>query len=128
MVVNVLREWKLACPKGDLNLVFPASNGRVTPYQTLRWKFDAVQVAAGIAPSIAEPKYGLHSLRHFFASWCINQRSDGGLGLPIKAVQERLGHSSIQMTGDVYGHLFPALDDGAELAQAERALIGLASV
>jgi integrase len=39
-------------------------------------------------------------------------------------VQHRLGHSSITMTADVYGHLFPSEDDGAELAAAERALIG----
>ena len=46
-------------------------------------------------------------MRHFYASWCINRRADGGLELPMKAVQERLGHSSIVMTSDVYGHLFP---------------------
>jgi hypothetical protein len=27
MLVNVLREWKLACPKNDLDLVFPTSTG-----------------------------------------------------------------------------------------------------
>jgi integrase len=44
----------------------------------------------------ANPKYtGFHCLRHFFASWCINAESDGGLGLSPKVVQERLGHSSI---------------------------------
>jgi hypothetical protein len=25
---------------------------------------------------------GLHALRHFFASWCINRKIDGGLELP----------------------------------------------
>jgi integrase len=64
---------------------------------------------------------GLHSLRHFYASWCINRRADGGLELPLKVVQARLGHASIQMTADVYGHLFPRIDDGSELAEAERA-------
>ena len=54
----------------------------------------------------------------FFASWCINRRADGGLELPPKVVQERLGHSSIGMTMDVYGHLFPRGNDGAELAAA----------
>ena len=29
------------------------------------------------------------------------------------------------MTADRYGHLFPRIDDGAELAAAERALLGL---
>ena len=32
----------------------------------------------------------------------------------------RLGHASIQMTADRYGHLFPRGDDGAELAAAKR--------
>jgi integrase len=34
------------------------------------------------------------------ASWCINRRVDGGLELPLKVVQARLGHASIQMTAD----------------------------
>jgi integrase len=64
---------------------------------------------------------GLHSLRHFYASWCINRCVDGGLELPLKVVQARLGHASVQMTADRYGHLFPRGDDGAELAAAEQA-------
>jgi len=43
------------------------------------------------------------------------------LELPPKTVQARLGHASIVMTLDRYGHLFPA-HDGKELAAAERAL------
>jgi integrase len=70
-------------------------------------------------------KYGgLHSLRHFYASECINRRVDGGLELPLKVVQARLGHASIQMTTDRYGHLFPRGDDGAEMAAAEKSLLG----
>jgi integrase len=38
-------------------------------------------------------------------------------------MQERLGHSSIMMTMDVYGHLFPRGDDSEELAEAERSLL-----
>jgi len=64
-------------------------------------------------------------LRHFYASWCINRQADGGLGLPLKLVQERLGHANITMTADVYGHLFPRGDDGSELEAAEKSLIGL---
>ena len=50
-------------------------------------------------------------------------RGDGGLELPPKVVQERLGHSSIMMTLDVYGHLFPRHDDTEELAAAEKSLL-----
>jgi hypothetical protein len=34
-----------------------------------------------------------------------------------------MGHASIAFTMDVYGHLFPRGDDGAELAAAEQALL-----
>jgi integrase len=53
-----------------------------------------------------------------FRIWCINRKADGGLELPAKVVQERLGHATIAMTMDVYGHLFPRGEDGAELANA----------
>jgi integrase len=72
---------------------------------------------------IIAAKYGWHSLRHFYASWCINRKVDGGLELPPKTVQQRMGHASIAITMDVYGHLFPSGDDGAELAAAEMALL-----
>ena len=79
------------------------------------------QVAAGVVDSEGKAKYtGLHALRHFYASWCMNRRADGGLELPLKVVQHRLGHASITITADTYGHLFPPSDDGAELAAAER--------
>jgi integrase len=39
-------------------------------------------------------------------------------------VQTLLGHSSIQVTYDVYGHLFPAEDDRERFARAELALVG----
>ena len=80
--------------------------------------------AAVIAPGLPRvTRY--HDLRHFYASWCINSKKDGGLELPIKTVQQRLGHASIVMTGDVYGHLFPRADDGKELADAEKALLSV---
>jgi integrase len=125
MVVNSLREWKLTCPKGELDLVFPNGNGRVEYHNNIinRGLIPAM-IAARITDADRGAKYtGLHSLRHFYASWCINRRVDGGLELPLKIVQARLGHASIQMTADTYGHLFPRGDDGSELAAAERAFL-----
>jgi integrase len=85
----------------------------------------AAQIAAGVVTKDGKARYpGLHALRHFYASWCINRRVDGGLELPLKLVQARLGHSTITMTADVYGHLFPRGDDGGELAAAAQALLG----
>ena len=125
-VVSTLREWKLACPKGELDLVFPNGVGRIESHANIvNRALGPVQIAAGVVTKTGKPKYGgLHTLRHFYASWCINRRVDGGLELPLKMVQHRLGHSSIQMTSDRYGHLFPNGDVGAELAAAEKSLIG----
>jgi integrase len=47
----------------------------------------------------------------------------GGRELPPKVVQHLLGHSSIVMTLDVYGHLFRDGGDRAELAEASAALL-----
>jgi integrase len=125
MVAATLREHRLACPKNDLDLVFPNSRGRIEHRNSIiELGLHPAQVAAGVVDKNGRAKYpGLHSLRHFYASWCINRRVDGGLELPLKVVQARLGHASIQMTADTYGHLFPRGDDGAELAAAERAFL-----
>jgi integrase len=126
ILANTLREWKLACPKGELGLVFPNGAGGIENHSNIVQRgLEPVQIAAGVVAKGGRAKYtGLHSLRHFYASWCINRREDGGLGLPIKLVQHRLGHASITMTSDRYGHLFETGDDGAELAAAEGALFG----
>jgi integrase len=130
MVVSALREHYLACPKTSLGLAFPNSRGNIDHRVTIvEQGLQPVQIAAGLTKpdNKGEPvaKYaGLHSLRHFYASWCINRKVDGGLELPLKMVQARLGHATIQMTADIYGHLFPRNDDGSELAAAEKAFLG----
>ena len=125
MVVAVLKEHWLACSKGSKNerdLAFPNSRGNIEHRNSIvEHGLHPAQVAAGVTKldDSGQPvaKYpGLHSLRHFYASWCINRRVDGGLELPLKVVQARLGHASIQMTADTYGHLFPRGDNGSELA------------
>jgi len=124
-LVNILREWKLACPKGEAGLVFPTAKGVVGQHANIVRTFQRVVLTAGLKTLDGKPKYtGLHSLRHFYASWCINRKADGGLELPVKLVQARLGHATLAMTMDRYGHLFPSNDDGSELADAERALMG----
>jgi integrase len=119
MVVNALKEWKLGCPKGQLGLVFPNGRGKVESHANI-WNrgFTPLQIEAGIIGEDGKAKYGLHALRHFFASWAIER------GLTPKRVQALLGHSSIQMTFDRYGHLFPSLeDDHAKFAAGEAALV-----
>jgi integrase len=148
MVVNALKEWKLACPQRDtgrkdasgqpikvLDLVFPNGAGNVEAYPNITTRgIWPIQIAAGVVADagkldkdgqpILEPKYsGLHAMRHWFASWCINREADGGLGLTAKAVQERMGHSSVQVTFDTYGHLFPVDDESSKLDAAARAIM-----
>jgi integrase len=128
VVVMALKEWKLACPKTEHDLAFPTSTGRIEHHKNaVRVGLVPTQLRAGVTRKGQDgpaAKYtGLHALRHFYASWCINRRVDGGLELPPKVVQERLGHSSITMTMDVYGHLFPRGNDAADIAAAEKALL-----
>ena len=110
IVVNTLKEWKLACPKGTHDLCFPTGRGNIENHQNILTRgFFPAQKAAKLAGKDDKPKYtGLHALRHFYASWCINRRADGGLELPLKVVQERLGHATVVLTSDRYGHLFLA--------------------
>lgn len=123
--LNTLREWKLKCPKSEQDLVFPNGMGNIESLgNIINRGLIPTQIAAGVVTEDGKAKYtGMHTLRHFYASWCINRKEDGGIGLPPKLVQECLGHSSITMTMDVYGHLFPRGDDAKELAVAESALL-----
>jgi integrase len=126
MIVKALREHKLASRHSALGLVFPSLTGKVLMRTNLvKYVWQPLQTKAGIVTKTGKAKYtGLHALRHFYASWCINRRVDGGLELPLKTVQARLGHASINLTADTYGHLFPRGDDTAELAAAEKAFLG----
>lgn len=138
MVVNTLREWKLKCPKKDgrLWLVFPNGEGNVEWHTNLVLRgLQPTLIKAGVtararntkAPPlldkdgrpVIEAKYtGRHALRHFYASWCAS------VGLSMKVVQTRMGHSNIAVTMDTYTHIFPTdADDSKKLEEAERALM-----
>lgn len=56
------------------------------------------------------PVPGYHDLRHTHAAMCI------ALGIQPKVISERLGHSSIKITMDLYGYLMPGLQ--AQVAEA----------
>jgi integrase len=57
----------------------------------------------------------LHDLRHGAASLGI------AAGVPIAVVSKRLGHSSISVTADIYGHLLEGV--GHQAAEAAAALV-----
>jgi integrase len=132
-----LREWKTQCPKldGRQHFTFPNGAGHVENHSNLidrglipAWMRAGVTVAVldddgkptlddESRPVVTAKYTGLHSLRHYFASWCL-ARPPVGVGLNLKEVSSRIGHSSIQITADTYSHLLPR-DDSAELAAAE---------
>lgn len=125
-LVDALKLWKEECPKGSADLVFPNGAGNVEYHANIiKRVLHPTMIAAGLTLESGEPKYsGLHSLRHFYASWCINRKQDGGLELPAKLVQERMGHSSIQVTLNTYSHLFPRDAAGDTMDEAAQALVG----
>ena len=122
-LVSELRKWKIACPISKLDLVFPTKVGTVENHKNFYLGIENVMLRAGIVDRGGKSKFGPHSLRHFFASWCINPKSAGGRELTPKVVQTLLGHSSIKMTMDIYGSLFRESVDRGELASSERALL-----
>lgn len=117
LAVQALRAWKLACPKSDDDLVFPSIAKVVMSYRYMALNImGAVQIAGGVCSTvpgkddkpITTALYTLHDFRHAAASLWIEQRVNP------KRVQRWMGHSSIQVTFDTYGHLFDQADqDGA---------------
>jgi integrase len=122
IVVNALREQSLM-RRGDV--VFTSARGKVLALSSIIVSgWHPAQVSAGVVDENGKAKYtGLHALRHFYASWCINAERDGGQGLSAKAVQGRLGHSTVNMTLNVYSHLFPQVDEQEQVAAAQRSLL-----
>lgn len=136
MVVAALREWKAACPASSLDLVFPSQQGTPIFHANLVLGFqEPLQIAAGITRPVMkngsavldkngaivrEGRHSLHSFRHAAASLWIERH------VAPKRVQAWMGHSSIQVTFDTYGHLFAAVeDDSAVMAQLEAGMMGL---
>jgi integrase len=120
MLVNTLKAWKLACPKGELNLVFPTGAGNVENHGNILLRvFWPIQIAAGVADANGNAKYSLHALRHAAAALWIEQ------GLGPKRIQALMGHASIQQTFDQYGYLLEAREsDQNAMAEIEARLLG----
>ena len=114
----------LSAPRGDLGLVFPNGLGKVESHSNIVDRgFAPLQVAIGLVARreaagdagkpvvIAVPKYGMHALRHACASLWIEA------GFNPKQIQKLMGHSSIKVTFDVYGHLFADADADQRAAE-----------
>jgi integrase len=61
---QTLKEWRLACPKGTLDLVFPNTIGGVEVLHIITAALEACRLAAGIKGEGRGPKYGMHAFRH----------------------------------------------------------------
>jgi len=92
--VKALKEWKLACPPNDLNLIFPNGSGQPINYSNM---MNRVYLPALEESGIDRIRF--HDLRHTTASLMIEQ------GENIKYIQSQLGHSSPTVTLNVYAHL-----------------------
>lgn len=119
-VVSELRKWKLRSKiaKPD-DLVFPNRRGSYENHDNLVKRhflplFDRLSRLHEDEPERHAPapaRFNWHALRHFAISTWIDA------GLSPKTVQTFAGHSSLQVTMDRYGHLFP--DDSHKAAMDE---------
>lgn len=108
-LIKELKELKLRA--GARIYVFGSAGDRPRMQSVLNENLRLSAVRAGVDWPDGS---GFHALRHFAASVWIEMNKTP------KWVQVRMGHSSIQMTYDVYGHLFdkPSADTGAEIEAA----------
>jgi integrase len=88
-------------PRTNDDLVFGTLEGkpRLPDTVTMAWRSVATQAGVKVIR--------LHDARHTHASIMLKQ------GIHPKIVQERLGHSSIRMTLDIYSHVTPGLQEAA---------------
>ena len=121
-----LRAWKLRSRPNSLDLVFPNRAGRPLWQGNLHtFIYLPVQKLAGLAEdtgrvdlkerAIWRAKYGLHCLRHACASRWIDQ------GINIKKLSVWMGHASMTITLDTYGHLITDRRGDAALVDAAQA-------
>ncbi|MHB1011940.1 MAG: tyrosine-type recombinase/integrase [Desulfobacteria bacterium] len=85
----------LKAGKSMPELVFPSTAGTPRGASCIRRDFDAVLKKAQIR------RLRFHDTRHTYASLLIANRES------LAYIKEQMGHSSIQITVDIYGHLVP---------------------
>ncbi|MEI8390017.1 MAG: tyrosine-type recombinase/integrase [bacterium] len=97
-LVDVLTEWRDKCPKSHYRLVFPNKLGN---YQDSK---NMINRYFNYCLNFAEiPKIRWHDLRHTYVSLLIAKEVD------YKYIQQQIGHASIKITLDTYGHLMPSI-------------------
>lgn len=108
--VALLRSWKAQKAQDQLAMggawpahgqVFTREDGAVFHPDTASAVFDRLVKASGL------PRITFHGLRHTHATILLAN------GVPVKVVSERLGHATVQITLDTYGHVIPGLQGQA---------------
>jgi integrase len=112
-LASALRLHRMASPfKDEGDFIFASSTGTpLEPRNVVRREFEPALRRAGLR------RIRFHDLRHTFASLLIAQ------GEHPKLIAEQLGHASVQITLDRYGHLMPQSYDHAG-ERLEAALFG----
>src|SRR5262249_46843069 len=93
---RVIREQLLARPPNRRGLAFPTANGGV-------WRKDTF-MARVFRPAVRRAELAplrFHDLRHTYAALMV------AAGAHPKLLQAQLGHTSINVTLNTYGHLYP---------------------
>ena len=96
--VAVAEAWQ------NTGYVFTQADGRPVDPDSITRDFSDVVKAAGL------PHLTVHGLRHGHATMLLEARVNP------KVVSERLGHSTIAVTADVYSHVLPGMQEAAALA------------
>jgi integrase len=112
--LRVLREQVLARTPNELGLVFPTPGGTV-------WRKDNF-MARAFRPAVRRASLAplrFHDLRHTYAALMV------AAGAHPKLLQAQLGHTSINVTLNTYGHLFP--DAFADVGEALDRLVRAAA-
>lgn len=102
-ILKDLRKKRLSKNFNDNNIVFCSKVGTYVFPKNFRRSMDVVTSKAGIE------KCGTHVLRHTYATRLFEA------GVDIKTVSELLGHSKIEITLNIYTHVFK--DDKKEAVQ-----------
>ena len=97
----------------DHDLLFACENGSPLHPAAVTRRFAELVAEADLPP------IGLHGLRHGAASLML------AAGVPMKVVQEVLGHSMMSVTADTYSSVFPSV--AADAAAATAALVDAAT-
>jgi integrase len=121
--VEALRRYRmvragllLALARDDALIFGDIEGGFLNPDRFSRRFTRALATCASQADAPALPMIRIHDLRHTHATLLL------AAGVPVKVVSERLGHSTVTITMEIYQHVMPGMQ--AEAAAKFAALVG----